>query len=96
MLIIITLIFTVLGLCFSTIWIYSLNKRIQLLEAVAIEMFLLLKSSYKLTEENAAYINVDNKRIYLGLFLIKEDAARAYNIAAIKYHGEFAQLNIIS
>lgn len=57
MLIIATLVFVVLSLVFSTIWIYSLSKRIQLLEAVAIEMFLLLKSSHKLTEENATYIN---------------------------------------
>jgi len=55
--IIITLVFAVLSLVFSIIWIHSLNKRIQLLEAVAIEMFLLLKSSHKLTEENATYIN---------------------------------------
>jgi hypothetical protein len=57
MLIIATLVFVVLSLVFSTIWIHSLSKRIQLLEAVAIEMFLLLKSSHKLTEENATYIN---------------------------------------
>lgn len=31
----------------------------------------------------------------LGIFMNKEDAAKAYNEAAIKYHGEFARLNIL-
>ena len=34
-----------------------------------------------------------HKRIHLGYFDDKEDAARAYNEAAIKYHKEFAVLN---
>lgn len=42
-----------------------------------------------------AQIVVNRIHIHLGFFDIKEDAARAYNTAAIKYHGEFAQLNII-
>jgi hypothetical protein len=57
MLIIATLVFVVLSLVFCTIWVHSINTRVKLLEAVAIEMFLLLKSSHKLTEENATYIN---------------------------------------
>lgn len=42
-----------------------------------------------------AYITINKKQIHLGYFNTKEDAARAYNIAAIKYFGEFAQLNDI-
>lgn len=43
-----------------------------------------------------AEIKCNNIRYRLGSFKNKEDAARAYNIAAIRYHGEFARLNIIS
>ena len=43
-----------------------------------------------------ALIYYDNKVINLGRnFKTLEDAARAYNEAAIKYYGEFAQLNEI-
>lgn len=38
-------------------------------------------------------IRKDNKRIHIGIFKTKEEAALAYNQAAIKYHGEFARLN---
>lgn len=38
-------------------------------------------------------INVNGKRIFLGRFETPELAAKAYNDAAIKYHGEFAKLN---
>jgi hypothetical protein len=34
-----------------------------------------------------------NKMIFLGRFTSEEDAARAYNEGAVKYHGEFARLN---
>lgn len=40
-------------------------------------------------------ITLNGKLIYLGLFINKEDAAKAYNEAAIKYSGEFAVLNTI-
>ena len=42
-----------------------------------------------------AAIKKDGKRIHLGLFSDKIEAAKAYNDAAQKYHGEFAYLNLI-
>lgn len=40
-----------------------------------------------------AFISVGKKAIYLGTFNTDIEAARAYNEAAIKHHGEFAQIN---
>ena len=40
-------------------------------------------------------INVNKKYIFIGYFDDEIEAAKAYNEAAIKYHGEFACLNII-
>jgi hypothetical protein len=40
-----------------------------------------------------AYIHVDGAYKNLGYFTSKEDAARAYDEAAVKYYGEFAFLN---
>ena len=39
------------------------------------------------------HIGVDSKSIFLGRFEDKIEAAKAYDKAAIKYHGEFAYLN---
>lgn len=43
----------------------------------------------------AAKIYLDSKRIFLGYYKTQEEAALAYNKAAILYHGEFAKLNEI-
>lgn len=42
-----------------------------------------------------ALIRADGKKKHLGCFTNKLDAARAYNEAALKYHGEYAYLNEI-
>ncbi len=41
-------------------------------------------------------IQVNNERLYLGLFMTELGAACVYNIAARKYHGEYARLNEIT
>lgn len=43
-----------------------------------------------------ARIGLNCKRIHLGFFSKESNAAKAYNDAAIKYHKEFAVLNVIS
>lgn len=42
-----------------------------------------------------AYIWKDNKKICLGWYHTEEEAARAYNAAALEFHGDFACLNEI-
>ena len=43
-----------------------------------------------------AQIIILNKKYHLGCFILKEDAAKAYNDAALKHYGEFAKLNILA
>lgn len=50
----------------------------------------------KPTNNWKSIIIVNQKSIHLGYFDDITDAAKAYNEAAIKYHGEFASLNEIS
>lgn len=52
-------------------------------------------SWYKKQSLWRAYITVSSIHITLGVFVNEKDAARAYNAAALKYFGEFANLNII-
>lgn len=56
------------------------------------------KGAYFSKERSKFYskIKVNYKSIHLGYFSTEEAAASAYNQAAIKYHGEFAKLNVIS
>lgn len=42
-----------------------------------------------------AMIRVNKQAIHLGQYSTKEEAAQAYNRAAVKYHGEFARLNVV-
>lgn len=50
-------------------------------------------SWYKKYSKWESYIYINSKQTHIGYFNTFKDAAKAYNEAAIKYHGEFAQLN---
>lgn len=43
----------------------------------------------------AARIKVNKVFIYLGTFESKEDAAKAYNVAVLELHGDYAKINEI-
>jgi hypothetical protein len=47
----------------------------------------------KKTRKWEVQITFERKKIFLGCFRSEIDAAKAYDRAAIKYHGEFASLN---
>ena len=52
-------------------------------------------SWHKLRGKWIAWIGVNGKNKYLGLFESKDEAAQAYNEAASLHYGEFARLNTI-
>ncbi len=52
-------------------------------------------SWHKRIKKWAAEVGHKGKRFPLGYFEIEQDAAKAYNEAALKMHGEFAVLNIL-
>jgi hypothetical protein len=58
-------------------------------------------SGYKGVSWNKRYrywvasIYPNDGHLYLGSFRSAEEAARAYNTAALKYYGEFARLNVL-
>ena len=51
-------------------------------------------SVYRKTKWKAT-INFNGKQYWLGSFDCQKEAAKAYNLAAVKYHGAFAKLNQI-
>lgn len=51
-------------------------------------------SLYKPLGKWVSVIRSNGKRMHLGYFETAEMAAKAYDTAAIKYHGEFAHLNL--
>jgi hypothetical protein len=52
-------------------------------------------SWYKRYRKWQVAIRIDGERKYLGYFSNKVEAARAYDNAAKRYHGEFARLNCV-
>lgn len=52
-----------------------------------------VRMSGRLKGQILAFIKVNYKNVYLGSFKSELDAAMARDVAAIKYHGDFARLN---
>lgn len=52
-------------------------------------------SWHKQSQKWESYLDLNCKRIHLGMFDSKKDAAMAYNAGAKKNFGEFARINII-
>jgi len=52
-------------------------------------------SYFKERRKWRAHIHVKNKTVHLGIFINEKDAAKSYNVAAKKYHKEFANPNVI-
>jgi len=52
-------------------------------------------SFYKNTGKWRAYIKVNKKFIALGSYELEVDAAKAYNAAALLYHKDYANLNVL-
>lgn len=50
---------------------------------------------WKRNSKWVARIQFNNKRISLGSFETPREAAKVYNLAAKKYHGEYASLNLL-
>jgi hypothetical protein len=48
---------------------------------------------HKIGRKWEAYIGASTSHKYLGLFIPEEDAARAYDVAALELYGDFAHLN---
>jgi len=53
-------------------------------------------SLFKHNRKYEAHITLNGKKKHIGYFKLAEDAARAYNTAALKYFGEFEVLNNVT